>query len=126
MKGNIVKELRWVVKTLYSEGHDEIFGLSIVKSKNGIKIQTVDFYLEPSDLDSARYSKTYSMAKRAMNLVSARCKNVSAVSIMICSEVSETMFIEGSVLRVFNLNVDYIPMGRVVSGGLEKNLVTVG
>lgn len=126
MKGNIIIELRKVVSTMYAEGHEEVFGLSIINSEDdGIKVQVADFYFESSNLEEDKYPKTYAQAKRAMLLVSARCKGVTAVASLICSEVPETMYLEGNVLRVFNLNSGYAVKNVEIGGGKNKEVIAV-
>ena len=112
MKGNIIKELRGVVKTLYSEGHEEIFAISIVGSGDGMKVQVVDFFMNSKTLSREMFSKTYIQADRALKVVKARCgSRVVSVSAMVCDEETETMFVDGRVLRIFNLNCLYTEGG---------------
>ena len=105
MKGNIVKEMRKVVKSLYEEGHEEIFGFTILEDGEDVKIQVSDFSLEPVYLDR-KYEKTYKQALNTFKLAKSRygskCK---ALNSLICDEVSEEVFLDGNVLMILYLNV---------------------
>lgn len=106
MKGNIVVELRKLVKTLYAEGHEEIFAFSIVEEGNGVSVQVSDFSLEPEVLEK-RYGSTYAQAVKSLKLAKARFgQNCTAINSLICDEVDEEVFLDGNILRVMNLNVD--------------------
>lgn len=110
MKGNIIKEMRKVIKELYNEGHEEIFGFSIVsdsKNKDRVIIQVADFSLEPKELDK-NYEKTYTQALKTMNLAKVRYgKSCKAINALISDEESENVWMDKDcILRVFNLNVE--------------------
>lgn len=105
MKGNIVNEMRKVVKTLYEEGHDEIFAFSILEDGEDVKMQVSDFSLEPEYLDR-KYVKTYEQALKTFKLAKSRYgSKCTAINSLICDEVSEEVFLDGNILMVFNLNI---------------------
>ena len=105
MKGNIIQEMRKVVTTLYDEGHDEIFAISILQDNGKVLVQVCDFDLEPKDL-SSEYKKTYNQANRTLHLAKDRygvsCK---AINSLICDEIKEVVSFSNDVLRIDYLNV---------------------
>ena len=105
MKGNIVVELRKVVKTLYLEGYKEIFSMSIIDSDKGVLVQAADFDLNFVDVPMS-FIRTYDQATKVMMLAKSRYGNeCKAVSTLICDEVKESVYMDGNVLRVMNLNL---------------------
>lgn len=101
----IVKGMRKTVKTLYSEGYEEIFALSVIDDGLSFLIQVSDFSLNAVDLPK-KYEKTYEEAEKLMTLAKSVCGDrCTAVSTLICDEVDEDVYLDGNVLRVMNLNI---------------------
>lgn len=112
MKGNIIRETRNVVNTMYREGCKEVYGISIIGSDTGTKIEIVDFFMNPVTLPRDRFDSTYSQAEKTLKLAKARCgSKIMSISALVGNEEAETMFTEGRVLRIFNLNCLYIKGG---------------
>lgn len=105
MKGNLVKELRKVVKNLYDEGHPEIFAFAILDKGDNVEIQLSDFSLDLENL-SSDYISTYHQAKKVLMLAKSRrgdeCKAINSI---ICNEGGEELWYNKGVLRVLNLCV---------------------
>lgn len=101
----IIKGMRKTVKALYSEGYEEIFALSVIDDGLSFLIQVSDFSLNAVDLPK-KYEKTYEEAKKLMTIAKTVCGDrCIAVSTLICDEVAETVYLDGNVLRVMNLNI---------------------
>lgn len=101
----IINGMRRTVKTLYSEGYEEIFALSVIDDESDFLIQVSDFSLNAVDLPK-KYEKTYEEAKKLMTVAKMVCGDrCTAVSTLICDEVAESVYLDGNVLRVMNLNI---------------------
>lgn len=98
----VVLALRSFVKTLYSEGHGEIFTFAILNDK----VQVSDFDLEAKDLPKAKYPLSYAKAKECLNIAKREYKDCDAINVLICDEVPEEVFMVGKVLKVMNLNIE--------------------
>lgn len=105
MRGNIVSELRNFVETAYAEGLDEIFSFSIIDGKDGVEVEIADFNLDFARLPE-NYTNAYDVAEKCMELAKSRYPSCKSINSLICDEEKESVvFIQPSMLRVFNLNV---------------------
>lgn len=105
MKGNVIRELRKVVSTMYEEGHARLFALSVLEENGGIVVQAVPLSLNVEVLDTSKYRNTYSQAMKTLSLVKDRCgSNCTAISAVIGNAGKEELQLQGNVLRVLNLN----------------------
>lgn len=98
----VVVALREFVKTLYGEGHEEVFTFSILNDK----VQVADFDLDALDLPKAEYPMAYAKAKECLNIAKWEYAGCEAINVLICDEVPEEVFMVGKVLKVMNLNVE--------------------
>lgn len=98
----VVVALREFVRTLYKEGHEEVFTFAILNDK----VQVSDFDLEAKDLPKTKYPLAYAKAKECLNIAKREYKNCDAINVLICDEVPEEVFMVGKVLKVMNLNIE--------------------
>jgi len=107
MKGNVVNEMRKVVKCLYDEGHSrDVFAVAISEGEKGnVIVQVSDFNFDAIDL-KADFKKTYAQAKKMLQLAKSRygddCK---AVNSLVCNEIGEVVSFQRGILRIDYLNV---------------------
>lgn len=116
MKGNVVSEMRKVVKTLMEEGYNEdIFAISISEGKensvkgsdlsNDVFVQVSDYNFDAKDL-SSKFSRTYSQANRLLRLAKSRYGNsCKAINSLICDEIKEVTSYSNGILRIDYLNI---------------------
>lgn len=108
MKGNIITEMRKVVKELYNEGHSKIFTISIQSNGDEVdRIQVVDTNsLAPKELSRDDFKNTYNTADNVIKLVKSRygddCKAVVAVT---GNATSEEVTMNGSFLQIKYLSI---------------------